>query len=366
MKYYIVAGEASGDMHASNLMKGLKCMDTDAIFRFWGGDLMAAVAGIKPEKHYKDLACMGFAEVLMNLSTILKNLKKCKSDISKFHPDALILVDYPGFNLRIAEYAHNLNIKVIYYISPQIWAWKESRIHKIKKFVDKMLVILPFEKDFYLKHKYSADYVGHPLLDSLEPILEKSESATKKKIAIVPGSRVQEIERMLPVMLEATDSFGDYEIVIAASNHIDENIYKKIIGTRKVKIIFNNLHDAVKNSDAALVTSGTATLETALLGIPQLVCYKANLLSYFIAKKLVKVKFISLVNLILDKEVVKELIQNEMNVANVKRELTELLYNDKKRQTIKDSYMILYKNLGGKGASERASKIIINFLTNSK
>ncbi len=363
MKYYIIAGEASGDMHASKLMEQI-VLEDKADFRFWGGDLMEKAAGNKPVKHYRDLAFMGFAEVLMNLRTILGNLKFCKNDILKYQPDVVILVDYPGFNLRIAEFVHNQGIKVVYYISPQIWAWKESRIHKIKKFVDLMLVILPFEKAFYAKHNFEAVFVGHPLLEQIKR--EEVESRPPQKIiALVPGSRVQEVEKMLPVMLEAVKQFPDYKIIITISAHLPKKLYQNIIGNRKVELAYNSMRETLRKSDAALVTSGTATLETALIGIPQVVCYKANKISYQIAKRLVKIDYISLVNLIMNQEVVKELIQKEMNAKQVATELKAILPDGAKRAALLDNYRRLPSELGGKGASLRAAQSITNYLKNS-
>jgi len=364
MKYYIIAGEASGDMHAANLMKEIIREDSMADFRFWGGDLMEKVAQHPPVKHYRDLAFMGFAEVIINLRTILGNMKFCKKDILQYQPDVVVLVDYPGFNLRIAEFIHNQGIKVAYYISPQIWAWKESRIHKIKKFVDLMLVILPFEKAFYAKHGYEAVFVGHPLLEEIEP-KELKVHTEQKAIAVVPGSRVQEVEKMLPVMLDAAKQFPDYRIIIAVSAHLPKELYQNIIGNQKVELVHNAMREVLRMSEAALVTSGTATLETALLGIPQVVCYKANRISYQIAKRLVKIKYISLVNLIMDQEVVKELIQNEMNVTQVVEELKAVLPQGHLREELLNNYKLLPSKLGGKGASARAAHSIINFIKNT-
>jgi len=359
-------GEASGDLHGSNLMREIQKKDPESDFRFWGGDMMQSVGG-KLVKHYRDLAFMGFAEVIMNLRTILSNLKICKKDITEYQPDALILVDYPGFNLRIAEWAHNLGIKVIYYISPQIWAWKKNRVYKIRKVVDKMIVILPFEKDFYNKYDYKVEYVGHPLLDSLknEKIVNKedflSENNLPKKpiIAILPGSRKQEVKKMLIKMLQLVDDYKDYQFLIAGVSTLDDQFYNDIIGNKDVKLIKGQTHSIIRNADAALVTSGTATLETALIGTPEVVCYQGNRISYEIAKRIVDIKYISLVNLIMDQEVVKELIQTDLNYTNIKTQLDLILFDSDHRQTMLDNFDKLKTKLGNSGASEKAAELII-------
>lgn len=363
MNYYLIAGEASGDLHASNLMKGILAEDTEANFRFWGGNRMQEVSGIEPIKHYKDLAFMGFAEVLANLSAILKNMDLCKKDILDFKPDVVILVDYPGFNLRIAKFIHNHGIKVAYYISPQIWAWKESRIKKIRKYVDLMMAILPFEEAFYAKHNFKAHFVGNPLLDHIE-IKNLAKESDKTTIALLPGSRKQEIEKMLPIMLQAVSSLEVDKIIIAATSHLSKEIYDEYCEGFDVEIEYDNMHSVLKKSTAALVTSGTATLETALLNIPQVVCYKTSNVSYQIARRLVKIKYISLVNLIMDEEVVTELIQDDMNIESIKKELKDILPNGKNHDKIMNKYKILPSKLGGKGASFRAAKLIINLVKN--
>lgn len=364
LKYYIIAGEASGDLHGSNLMKELKKQDTEAEFRFWGGDLMSKVAGKNPVKHYKDLAFMGFLEVALNLRTILGNIKFCKKDIQNYQPDILILIDYPGFNLRIAEFAKSLGIKVVYYISPQLWAWKESRVETVKKYVDEMLVILPFEKDFYKKHHIDAHFVGHPLLDAISDLQEinienfKKENGLNEKeiIALLPGSRKQEVEKMLEVMLSVRNYFSDYQFVIAGAPSLEKEFYQKFVD-EDVHFVSNKTYDLLRCSKAALVTSGTATLETALLNVPEVVCYRGSRISYEIGKRLVKnIKYISLVNLIMNREVVKELIQSELTTDNFVKELNLILGEN--RQKILSDYEILRKKLGGKGASENAAKII--------
>lgn len=365
MKYYIIVGEASGDLHASNLMKAIKTHDSAAEFRFWGGDLMQAQGGTMV-KHYRDLAFMGFAEVIMNLRTILNNIAFCKKDLLTYNPDKLILVDYPGFNMRIAEFAKKNNIQVHYYISPQIWAWKENRIKKIKRDVDEMYVILPFEKPFYEeKHHFPVYFVGHPLLDAISDQLNPSEEKFRKEyqlgekpiIALLPGSRKQEINKMLSVMLEMVDDFPNYQFVIAGAPSQEFEFYQPFLKSYNVKFISNKTYDLLANSYAAIVTSGTATLETALFKVPQIVCYKANAISFMIAKQLVDLKYISLVNLIMDKEVVVELIQDDFNAKRLKIELQRIL-DEKHRKELFINYFELEKMLGGKGASERIAKLI--------
>ncbi len=368
MKYYIISGEASGDLHASNLMKSLKKEDGNAEFRFWGGDLMQEVGGTLV-KHYKDLAFMGFAEVFMNLRTILNNIKFCKKDLLEYTPDALILVDYPGFNMRIAEFAKKHKITVHYYISPQIWAWKENRIKKIKRDVDQMYVILPFEREFYEdKHDFPVHFVGHPLLDAIanrtpvDPAFFSAENDLDDKpiIALLPGSRKQEITKMLAIMLAMAPKFPDHQFVIAGAPGQDLSFYQKFLSDDNIAIVENKTYDLLSVATAALVTSGTATLETALFKVPEVVCYKGNELSYQIGKRLVNIKYISLVNLILDKEVVTELIQDEFNETKLENELFKIL-DHKSREEMFDQYYELEKALGGKGASEKTAKLIIKY-----
>ncbi len=365
MNYYIIAGEASGDLHASNLMKELKALDIDARFRCWGGDLMKS-QGADLIKHYRDLSFMGFTEVLMNLPTILDNIKFCKKDISEHQPDVLILVDYPGFNLRIAEFAKASGIKVFYYISPQIWAWKQSRVHKIKKVVDKMFVILPFEKEFYQRFDYQVDFVGHPLLDAVAEYATQSNTLSintdKPIIALLPGSRKQEITTMLPIMLSLVKKYTNYQFVIAAAPSQNNDFYQALIGDSDVKIVFDQTYQLLQKAEAALVTSGTATLETALFGVPEIVCYKGGAISFAIAKQLVKVKYISLVNLIMDEEIVKELIQGELNENNLKVELDKLL-NPETRIKMLMQYSKLKAKLGGSGASKKTAELMIGYLS---
>lgn len=370
MKYYLIAGEASGDLHASNLMKALKEKDPDAQFRYWGGDLMQQQGGTLV-KHYRDLAFMGFIEVLFNLRTILKNLSFCKEDIEEFQPDALIFIDYPGFNLRIAKWAKQKAYKTHFYISPQIWAWKENRIHDIKRDIDEMYVILPFEKEFYEeKHNYPVHFVGHPLIDAISKRKMPDQKAFKKEnnlddkpiIALLPGSRKQEISKMLDVMLSITTDFPDYQFVIAGAPSQDPEFYKQFIKKKNVSLVMNKTYDVLSLSHAALVTSGTATLETALFKVPEVVCYKGSFVSYHIAKQIIKLDYISLVNLIMGREVVKELIQNEFNKKNLRSELGRIL-NDTRRKKIFEDYYLLEQKLGGTGASTKTAELIFNSIT---
>jgi lipid-A-disaccharide synthase len=371
MKYYIIVGEASGDLHGSNLIKALKKLDSSAVIRCWGGDKMQAAGG-ELVKHYRDLAFMGFWEVIKNIFTILRNLKFCKKDIEQFQPDTLILIDYPGFNLRIAKWAKQKGIRIIYYISPQVWAWKENRVKMMKQTIDKMIVILPFEKD-YFKNKWNWDveYVGHPLVEVVESekLKVKSEKYSNKEIiALLPGSRKQEILKKLPVMLEVSKSFPNYQFVVAKAPGLDDEFYSSLLSSyNNVSAVSGKTYDLLMQAKAALVTSGTATLETALFEVPEVVCYKGSFLSYEIGKRLVKVKYISLVNLIMDKLVVKELIQHDMNVKNLTHELHELLTNENRIAQLKKDYADLKNKLSQQGpdsyrdASEKAASIIYNF-----
>ena len=366
MKYYIIAGEASGDLHASNLVAEIKKKDKKAEFRGCGGDLMKA-QGVDLLKHYRTMAYMGFVEVAVNLRKVLGNIAQCKKDILEYQPDAVILVDYPGFNFRIADFAHEKGFKVLYYISPQLWAWKRRRVKKVKRSVDKMLVILPFEEEFYKQYGVDVTYVGNPLLDELAKFgtanrsifLRRNSLGEKREIiALLPGSRYQEVKRVLPVMLKAASHFPDYQFVVAGVSSLDKSLYKKILGNSDVFLIENQTYELLQNSSAAVVTSGTATLETALLTVPEVVCYKATGFSYFLAKWMIKVKFISLVNLVMDKEVVKELIQGEMTEENIVKELELLLHNSKRQRKLLEDYEELKDRLGGAGASEKAAEVI--------
>ena len=368
MKYYIIAGEASGDLHGSNLMKALGQKDPNAEIRFWGGDLMQQTGGTLV-KHYRELAFMGFIEVIFNLKTILNNIKSCKTDILAFQPDVIVFIDYPGFNMRIAEWAKALGMKTHYYISPQIWAWKENRIKAIKRDIDKMYVILPFEKDFYeKKHHFPVDFVGHPLIDAIqnrttiEAAMFKKENDLDDKpiIAILPGSRKQEITKMLEVMLSVVADFPDYQFVIAGAPSQEFSLYAPFLNNKNVRFISNKTYDLLSVSYAALVTSGTATLETALFKVPEVVCYKGSWASYQIAKRIVTLKYISLVNLIMDREVVTELIQEDCNSRRIKAELQKLLDPINRNQVLAQ-YDLLEAKLGGSGASEKTATLITNY-----
>lgn len=367
MRYYIIAGEASGDLHGSNLIKELRKQDSDAVIRCWGGDRMQQAGG-ELVKHYRDLAFMGFIEVVKNLGTILKNLRFCKEDIRHFQPDTLVLIDYPGFNLRISEWACKQGIKVIYYISPQVWAWKESRVEKMKQSIDKMLVILPFEKSYYRnKWQWEVEYVGHPLVevvDSPEFGNQDLHLGEKPVVALLPGSRKQEIMKKLPVMLEVSKFFPGYQFVVAKAPGQEDSFYESLLQPYpNVSSVSDQTYALLKKSSAALVTSGTATLETALFSVPEVVCYRGSNISYQIAKRLIKVKYISLVNLIMDRLVVKELIQNDLTVENLRNELNELLHNESRKQQLQADYTELKALLSQGGhASAKAAKSIVHFL----
>lgn len=368
MRYYIISGEASGDLHGSNLIKELRNMDAQADIRAWGGDKMKA-QGADIVKHYKDLAFMGFVEVVMNIRTVLNNIKWCKEDITNYKPDVLILIDYPGFNLRIAKWAKQQGIKVVYYISPQIWAWKEGRIKDIKASVDKMLVILPFEKEFYQKHNYPVEYVGHPLLEFVSQSLDHPVTkplSDKPIIALLPGSRTQEINVAMPIMMQVVDQFPQYQFIIAQAPGQTAASYQPYLNNQQVSLVAEGTYEILKQSKAALVTSGTATLETALFGVPQLVCYKGNPVSYWLAKRLIKVKYISLVNLILDKPAIKELIQHEFNPTLVASELNEILTNADRIDRIQMDYTQLWESLESKqSASHAAASSIYKMLVSA-
>jgi lipid-A-disaccharide synthase len=367
VKIYIIAGEASGDLHASNLVKALLVRNPKHEIRGWGGDMMSA-AGVQVVKHYRELAFMGFTEVVMNLRTILNNLESCKTDIAEWKPDLVILVDYPGFNLRIAPFAKKIGIPVVYYISPQLWAWKEGRVKIIRASIDKMLCILPFEKAWYKERGVDAAYVGHPLLDALEEYPFRSDFRTSNKldersiIALLPGSRKQEIKIKLPIMLEATKQWqADYQLVVAAAPGQIPSFYEPFLKNYGARMVQGQTYDLLKNAQFAIVTSGTATLETALIGTPELVVYKGNPISYQIGKRLVKVKYISLVNLILDHPLLAELIQNDCNPAQIHAELLKLKQPDR-LQEIRAGFEKLKSILGNAGASARAAHEIETFM----
>ena len=370
MRYYLIAGEASGDLHASNLMKELKILDQGAIFRCWGGDLMQQ-QGAELVKHYRDLAFMGFMEVVSHLPVILKNFHFCEQDLLAFRPDVLILVDYPGFNLRMAKFASQKGVRVFYYISPQLWAWRSSRVNAVKQWVEKMFVILPFEKDFYNRFGYPVDYVGHPLLDVInremkmknrQEFLSANELPDRPMIALLPGSRSMEIKKMLEIMMSAADAFPGYQFVVAGAPSISREFYTEILRGTGAALVMDQTYDLLSQSGAALVTSGTATLETALMGVPQVVCYRGNFLSYLIARQLVHVEYISLVNLISGKMLVPELIQSGLNRANLVKELAAILEDGPARQDMVDGYHQLKLKLGGIGASKRAAGLMIQYL----
>lgn len=363
MKYYLIAGEASGDLHGANLVRALRQKDPEAEFRCWGGDRMEA-AGAEVIKHYRELAFMGFIEVAMNLRTILGNIRSCKEDISNWKPDALVLIDYPGFNMRIARWAKEHNIKVIYYISPQIWAWKQNRGHALKRDVDRMLCILPFEKKFYERFDLEVDFVGHPLIDAIARRQEFDVKERKKEmgldpekpvIAMLPGSRKQEISSVLPIMTRAASNIEGYNFVIASAPSQEVSFYHQVAEVQNFAIVEGRTYDLLEISEAAMVTSGTATLETALFGVPEVVCYKGNWLSYWIARQLVKVPYISLVNLIANREVVKELIQGDLTPKKLAAEIRTCLAE---RPRFEKDFRQLRKLLGGEGASAKAASII--------
>ena len=366
MKYYLVAGEASGDLHGGNLMKALKAEDGEAVFRYFGGDKMQAEGG-ELVKHYAEMAFMGFTEVVLNLRTIFKNLKACKDDILYWKPDVLILIDFPGFNLKIAEFAKANGIKVCYYISPKVWAWNQKRVLRIKRVVDHMFCILPFEVDFYREWGMKVDYVGNPLLDEIaqfEPdanFRANNGLGDEKIIALLPGSRKQEIERLLPVMLSVTENYPDYTFAIAAAPTFSESYYRQFTGTKKVHLLFNNTYNLLNVAHAAIVASGTATLETALFKVPQVVVYKGGAISIAIARMLVKIRFISLVNLIVDQKIVTELIQEDCNQEKVNAEL-DMILDGVGRTEMLSHYDNLIGLMGKPGASARTAGLIFSYL----
>jgi len=362
MKYFIIAGEQSGDLHGSNLVKGLKEADTEAEIVCWGGDLMEA-AGATLLVHYRKMAFMGFIEVIKNLGAISKNLTLCKQHIDENKPDVVILIDYPGFNMRIAEYAKNLGYKTFWYISPKLWAWNEGRVKKVRKFVDRMFIIFPFEVGFYKKHGITVEYMGNPLVDETESRIASFSSKSdirknlgidnKPVIALLAGSRKHEIEIILPEMLKVVSHFPDYQFVLAGVKNIPDELYLQIIGSHQVKLIKEKTYEILYVAEAALVTSGTATLEAALHGTPQVVCYKGDFLSALIARIVVKVKYISLVNLIMDTEVVRELLQYNLTEKSILKELKAILPGGSKREKILSDYEVLKQKLGPAGASGR-------------
>lgn len=377
MRYYIIAGEMSGDVHAAFLIKELKRADSSAEFRFWGGDNMIAQTDKKAlVKHIKDLAFMGFVEVAANIGTVLKNISLCKKDMLAWSPDAVILIDYPGFNLRMAKFAHRNGLKVFYYISPQVWAWKSGRIKSMKKNIDKLFVILPFEKEFYKRHDMDVEFFGHPLIDEIDEYESQSNLANnltrnlsaeeRPLIALLPGSRKQEVKKIIPLYAEIADKFKQLDFAVAAVNTLDEELYRPMEGKKNVKVIFNRTYQIFDKAWAALIASGTATLETALFDIPQIVCYKTNPLSYWIAKKLVHVKWISLVNIILNKYAIEELLQENFNREKIEEGLRKIVYNEDYRKYVRMVYSELRDKLGNKGASEKIAKRIVAYLNDKQ
>jgi lipid-A-disaccharide synthase len=374
MKYYFISGEASGDLHGSNCMKEIRKRDAQATFAFTGGDLMENVTGVKADIHISNMAFMGFVDVLKNIRTINKNFKKVKNAILAFKPDLLVLVDYPGFNLRMAKWASEHNIKTDYYISPTVWAWKEGRVEQIKRFTNKLFVILPFEEAFYREHNHRVYFIGHPLIDAVEQ--QKSQFRDRQKfiadndlsdkpiVAILPGSRVQEIERMLHVMTGVVKNFTGYQFVVAGASNLDEKYYAPL-REKRIRVIFGQTYELMQYAKAGIIKSGTSTLESALFRLPQVVCYKGGSLSFAIGKRLVHVKYISLVNLIMDKPVVKELIQDDLTVKNISDELKRLLTDENYRQSMLDEYNKLVELLGGTGASARIAEHLVQDATNN-
>lgn len=366
MKYYLVAGEASGDLHGANLIKELKALDNNADFRFFGGDLMEEQGGVLV-KHYKNMAFMGFLEVLLNFRIIFKNINHCKKDLMAYQPDVLILIDFPGFNLKIAEYAKKNGIKVFYYISPKVWAWNQKRVLKIKKVVDKMFGILPFEVDFYKKWGMEIDYVGNPLLDAIKAFtpnpnfLKENNLENEKIIALLPGSRKQELDFLLPDMLSVLSAFPDYKFVIAGAPSFSKENYEQYLSGQDIPVIFSQTYDLLNVAHAAIVTSGTATLETALFNVPQIVIYKGGKISIGIARLLVKIRFISLVNLIVDRKIVTELIQEDCNKEKIIQEL-EILLDGIGREKMLENYAELHSRMGEPGASKKTAQLIVNYL----
>jgi len=368
MKLYIIAGEASGDLHGSNLVKQLNAQQSGIEFRGWGGDLMTN-AGVEVVKHYRDLAFMGFVEVLQNIRTILRNMRFCKADVLSFQPDALVLIDYPGFNMRIARWAHEEEIPVLYYIAPQTWAWKENRVHAIKKHIRQLYVVLPFEVDYFAQHGIAAHYSGHPLLDQAGPtdedkkvFIERNGLSEKPIIALLPGSRKQEIHAILPTMAAMQNAFPNYQFIIGGAPGQLPSFYTEVLSNLKLPLIFGQTQALLKHAKAGLVTSGTATLEAGIYQLPQVVCYKGSAISYAIARRLLKIKYISLVNLILNRKAVTELIQHDFNEARLNSELHNILDNELSREKIAADYSELHSKLGGAGASARTATHMLKIL----
>lgn len=364
MRYYIIAGEASGDLHGSNLIKGLKAEDTTAEFRFWGGDFMSDAAGISPVRHFRDTAVMGLGDVLGKAGKILGNVRFCKKDIVAWNPDILILIDYPGFNFKMAEFAHKRGFKVFYYIAPKTWASRESRNRKLKSFVDKLFIIFPFEKTYFDSKGLSYVYAGNPLLDAVDAH-EYTPVTKEKYIAVLAGSRKGEISRMMPVCMQVADMMPDYKFVIAGAPARFESDYSGYIGARgNVSLAFGRTYDILRYADAAIINSGTASLEAALIGTPQVVCWSTSPVTAFLARKVLHVldhiKFISLANLILDKVIFRELIQEDFNAENVSAELKSVIYDPDRRSAMLADYAAVRAALGGSGASRSVAKAMIS------
>jgi len=371
MRYYVIAGEASGDLHGSRLIREILKRDPSSEFRCWGGDRMEQAGGVIV-KHYKDLAFMGFLEVLLNIRTILANIRFCKKEITEWKPDVVLLIDYPGFNMRIARFAHELGIRVIYYISPQVWAWRQGRVHNIHKRTDLAFVVLPFEKDFHARFGYQVEFVGHPLLDTIDEFTpdpafrEKFNIADKPVIAVIPGSRKQEIARILPIMLSVVPEFPGHQFIIAGVSSLGEDYYRKYTGNTGIRVVIGHTYDLLLNAKAAMVTSGTATLETGLLGTPQVVCYRMSFITALLAWIVIKVEHISLVNLVLGRGAIKELIQYRFTRKSLSNELRSLLENQTAIDRIRDDYKEMRVKLGNRGASMKAAEIIVNYLNKKK
>lgn len=366
MKYFFIAGEASGDLHGSHLLYALQQIDAQCIVTGWGGDKMQA-AGMSLQKHINELAFMGFAEVLLNIRTILNNFTLCKKQILEAKPDVIVLIDYPGFNLRMAKWAKQQGYKVLHYISPTVWAWKEGRVETVRKYIDRMVCILPFEKAFYAKHGITVDYVGHPTVDIVEAEKKVPSTLGKEKIiALLPGSRVQEINKMLPIMLAVVKQFPNYRIIIAQAPNLDRAVYEPFLAQYPFELCQHQTYDILKVADAALVTSGTATLEAALFGVPQVVCYIANPISYAIARRVVKVKYISLVNLILDKPVLTELIQGDLTAEALRTELEQIVTDTPRRRSMLNDYHQLWEVLQQGHAAEKTAEILYQLATENQ
>ncbi|MDB5261581.1 MAG: lipid-A-disaccharide synthase [Adhaeribacter sp.] len=367
MKYYIIAGERSGDMHAASLMKELKKQDPEASFRCWGGDMMQEAGG-EMVRHYREMAFMGFLETAANTLKIVQFLRECKTDILKHKPDVVILVDYAGFNLRIAKFAKEQGLKVFYYISPKIWAWNQGRVQTIKKLVDRMFVILPFEEEFYRKFEYKVDYIGNPIVDTVRShqaspdFIQRNRLNPKPIIAVLPGSRKQEIESILFIMLSVLPAFREYQFVVAAVSNLNQSYYENFNRDPNIKIVYDQTYDLLANSQAALVTSGTATLETALFDVPQVVCYTTSLISYWIGRAVIKVPYISLVNLIADKPLVTELIQNDLTGRNIIAELKKILFDKAFINKQKEGYQQIREKLGEANSGAKAAELMVKYL----